>query len=81
MVRVVRQSEGGLWWGEAGGRAGRCLITQFQLLIRIVVENNDNHDEILDGKSDIPNLPKKSQLFSISLQSEVCQLDRGSRLC
>ena len=49
--------------------------------MRIVVENIDNYDEILDGKSDIPNLPKKSQLFSISPQSEVCQLDRGSRLC
>ena len=23
---MVRQSEGGLWWGEAGGRAGRCIM-------------------------------------------------------
>ena len=32
LVRVVRQSEGGLWWGEAGGRAGRYLMLLMVLL-------------------------------------------------
>ena len=34
LVRVVRQSEGGLWWGEAGGRAGRCFML-FMVLMMI----------------------------------------------
>ena len=32
LVRVVRRSEGGLWWGEAGGRAGRLKFVNLTVL-------------------------------------------------
>ena len=32
LVRVVSRSEGGLWWGEAGGRAGRLKFVNLTVL-------------------------------------------------